>query len=685
MIDEHSGHKTETGGMIETTSPESRESNDHTQMSGGRHAGHQVADFARRFWISLVFTVPILVLSPLIQNFLGFEFTFTGDRYILWALAAFVFGYGGWPFLTGLKRELSERNPGMMTLIAMAISVAFFYSSAVTFGLAGEVFYWELATLVDIMLLGHWIEMRSIMSASKALEELAKLLPSVAHRLNAEGKVEDVPIDSLVKNDQILIKPGEKIPADGDVVSGESAVNESMLTGESMPVEKQKGGRVIGGSVNGEGSLTVAVNRMGEESYLVQMARLVSEAQASKSHAQDVADRAARWLTFIALSAGGITLVAWLTFSSEPAVFAVERMVTVMVIACPHALGLAVPLVIAVSTGLSARNGLLVRDRNAFERARNIDAVVFDKTGTLTLGKFGVTDVVILDEGYSRDELLKYAAAVESHSAHPIARGVVEAMPEAYEVTNFKSLSGRGAQGRVQEQEVLIASPGHVDELHLEYDRLKIAELFRQGKTVVFVVIDNRIAGAVALADIIRPESRAAVADLKALGKRVVMMTGDREEVAAWVASELGLDGYFAAVLPEDKASKIKELQKRGLSVAMTGDGVNDAPALAQADLGIAVGAGTEIAQATADIILVRSNPGDVVSIFKLSQATYRKMQQNLVWATGYNVVTIPAAAGAFYGFGILLVPAVGATLMSLSTVIVAVNARLLRFKRANH
>ncbi len=676
----HEGHEAPPPQPGTATPPSAH--TDHQKMSGGRHAGHSIADFARRFWVSLAITIPILMLSPFIQEILGFSIEFNGDDFVVFGLAAFVYVYGGWPFLTGLKREISERNPGMMTLVALAISVAFFYSAAVTFGLEGEVFYWELATLVDIMLLGHWIEMRSVMSASEALEKLARLLPAVAHRLSAEGKAEDVPIDSLIKGDQVLIKPGEKVPADGDVVTGESAVDESMLTGESTPVEKKAGGRVIGGAVNGDGSLTVTVNRTGAESYLAQMARLVAEAQASKSRAQDVADRAARWLTVIAILGGLSTFLAWLAFSGQPAAFAVERMVTVMVIACPHALGLAVPLVVAVSTGISARNGLLIRDRNAFERARAIDAIVFDKTGTLTLGKFGVTDVVILDEKYDRDELLKYAAAVEAHSAHPIALGIVEASPQAYEVSDFKSLSGRGAQGKVQGRDVVMASPGYLDELKLGYDRSKVEGFIKQGKTVVFAVIDNSVAGAVALADTIRPESRQAVEALKKMGKRVVMMTGDREEVAAWVASELGLDEYFAGVLPEVKASKIKELQSRGLSVAMTGDGVNDAPALAQADLGIAVGAGTEIAQATADVILVRSNPLDVLSIFELSQATYRKMQQNLGWATGYNAVAIPAAAGVFYGFGILLVPAAGAVLMSLSTVIVAVNARLLRFKR---
>jgi len=654
---------------------------DHSKMSGGRHAGHMTADFARRFRICLAVTIPILVLSPFIQDTFNFNFDFTGASALLWALAAFVYLYGGWPFLVGFKRELSERNPGMMTLVTLAISVAFFYSSAVSLGLTGEIFYWELATLVDIMLLGHWIEMRSVAGASRAVEELAKLLPAVAHRFSGTGMIEDVPADQLLKGDRVLVKPGEKIPADAEVESGQSSVDESLLTGESAPVDKSSGAKVIGGSVNGEGSLIIAVSLTGEESYLSQVARLVAEAQESKSRAQDIADRAARWLTVIAVGAGLITLAAWLSVSGRPAGFAVERMVTVMVIACPHALGLAVPLVIAVSTSLSARRGLLIRDRNAFERARAIDAIVFDKTGTLTTGEFGVSDIVVLAD-LDRVELLKLAASVEQHSSHPLARGIVDEAAGNYELSEFKSLSGRGAQGKVRGNDVLVASPGYLEELKLSYDRSKLEGLFKQGKTVVFVVVNGKVSGAIALADVIRPESRGAVARLKSLGKRVIMMTGDREEVAAWVASELGLDEYLAGVLPEQKASRVKELQSRGLSVAMTGDGVNDAPALAQADLGIAVGAGTEIAQATADVILVRSNPADVLSIFELSQDTYRKMTQNLAWATGYNALAIPAAAGAFYGLGVLLSPAAGAVLMSLSTVIVAVNARLLRLRK---
>ncbi|APV45473.1 Cu2+-exporting ATPase [Dehalogenimonas formicexedens] len=655
---------------------------DHQKMNDGRHAGHATADFARRFWISLAITLPILVLSPFIQDILGLTISLPGGDALLWVLAAFVYVYGGWPFLAGFKRELSGRNPGMMTLIALAISVAFFYSSAVTFGLNGEIFYWELATLVDIMLLGHWIEMRSVGGASRAVEEMAKLLPAIAHRLSENGITADVSVDQLVRDDRVLVKPGEKIPADGNVTHGQSSVNEALLTGESLPVEKTSGSTVIGGSLNGDGSLTVQVTGTGEQSYLSRVARLVAEAQKSKSRAQDVADRAARWLTAIAISAGFLTLLGWLIFSSRQSDFAVERMVTVMVIACPHALGLAVPLVIAVSTSLSARSGLLIRDRNAFERARSVNAVVFDKTGTLTEGKFGISDVLVLDDRFSREEILKYAVSVEKHSSHPIANSVAAGAPATFPAEDFKSLPGRGARARVEGREVMVVSPAYLDEAKIGYfDREKVETALNQGKTVVFAVIDGIAVGAIVLADVVRPESKSAVAALKALGKRVLMMTGDREEVARWVASETGVDEYFAGVLPDQKAAKIRELQAGGLTVAMTGDGVNDAPALAQADIGIAVGAGTEIAIETGDIVLVRSSPSDVVRIFELSRATYGKMVQNLAWATGYNAIAIPAAAGVFTSFGLLLSPAAGAVLMSLSTVIVAINAQLLKLR----
>jgi Cu2+-exporting ATPase len=648
------------------------------------HGGHaqMVADYRRRFWISLALTVPILALSPLIQDFFGFTgaLNFSGREYVLWALSSIVYFYGGYPFLRGIFGELRTRSPGMMTLIALAITVAYTYSSAVTFGLDGKPFFWELATLIDVMLLGHWMEMRSIMGASRALEELARLMPSVAHKQMADGSVADVPLDELAMGDTVIIKPGERIPADGQVVNGESSINEAMLTGESLPVPKKAGSNAIGGAINGEGSLTVEVQKTGADSYLSQIITLVKEAQESKSRTQDIASRAALWLTIIAISVGAVTITAWLAIAGQEFDFALERMVTVMVITCPHALGLAVPLVVAVSTSISAGKGLLIRDRAAFERARNIQAIVFDKTGTLTEGRFGVTDTIIFD-GMDEKELLKYAASVEARSEHPIARGIVSSSGKTYEVEAFKAIPGVGAQGLVNGRLVKVVSPGYLKENKIQMNDTRIEKLASQGKTVIIILIAEKPAGAVALADIIRPESKPAITRLKQMGIRCLMITGDNQPVARWVAKETGLDEYFAEVLPHEKAAKVKEIQARGLTVAMTGDGVNDAPALAQADVGIAIGAGTDVAVATADVILVRSNPLDVVSIVGLARATYRKMVQNLGWATGYNLVAIPLAAGVAYGTGILLSPAMGAALMSLSTVIVAINARLLKVK----
>ncbi len=650
------------------------------------HHAKMVADFRRRFWISLIATLPVLLLAPLIREFLGIQeaLSFPGDQYILFALASFIFFYGGWPFLSGLYDELSSQEPGMMTLVAVAITVAYAYSSVVVFGLSGRTFFWELATLVDVMLLGHWIEMRSVMSASRALEELAELMPSTAHKELSDGSLEDVPVSELEAGDRVVVKPGEKIPADGIVVEGESSVNESMLTGESKPAPKTEEDEVIGGAINGEGALTVTVEKTGEDSYLSQAISLVREAQESKSKTQNLADRAAVWLTGIALTAGAITFASWLVLTEQDFVFALERSVTVMVITCPHALGLAIPLVVAVSTALSARRGLLIRNRTAFERARHIDAIIFDKTGTLTKGEFGVTDTIALGEdAESLDEetLLQYAAAVEAHSEHPIAQGIVEAADQSFDVDDFQSIPGKGAEGRVQDKNVKIVSRGYLREQEIplaDADEEQLAPLLGQGKTVVFVLIEDELQGAIALADIIRPESQDAIAKLEKMGIRSMMLTGDEQAVAAWVADELGLDEYFAEVLPHEKAEKVKEVQARDLVVAMTGDGVNDAPALAQADVGFAIGAGADVAVETADIVLVRSNPLDVVAVFALSRATYRKMIQNLAWATGYNVIAIPLAAGVLYQAGIVLSPAVGALLMSLSTVIVAVNARFL-------
>jgi P-type Cu2+ transporter len=642
-----------------------------------------VADFRRRFWLSLVVTVPILILSPMIQHFLGLgeSIRFFGDQYVLFGLSSAIYFYGGYPFLKGIIGEIKSRKPGMMTLISVAISTAYFYSSAVIFGLSGNILFWELATLIDIMLLGHWIEMKSIMGASKALEELVRLMPSDAHKIMPDGSVVDVPLDELGSGDIVLVKPGEKIPADGEVIEGESSVNESMLTGESVPVSKIPGAKVIGGSVNGEGSITVDVKKTGKDSYLSQVIELVRQAQESKSKTQDLANRAAVWLTIVALGGGAITIFVWLAIAHKDFAFALERTVTVMVIACPHALGLAVPLVVAVSTALSAGNGLLIRDRAAFEKARNIQAIIFDKTGTLTEGKFGVTDTIIFDSDVKIEELLKYAASVEAHSEHPIAKGIVSSAKETYPVQNFRAITGKGAEGNVNGRNIRVVSPGYLKEQNIRMDDEKIRELSSQGKTVVFVLIDGGLKGALALADIVRPESKEAISRLKDMGIKCMMLTGDNEQVAKWVSEEIGLDEYFAEVLPDEKSAKIKEVQSRGLIVAMTGDGVNDAPALAQADVGIAIGTGTDVAVETADIILVRSNPLDAVAILGLSRATYSKMVQNLLWATGYNVVAIPLAAGVLYP-NILLGPALGAVFMSLSTIIVAINARFLKVKR---
>jgi Cu2+-exporting ATPase len=646
-----------------------------------RHEGHRVEDFRRRFWISLLLTLPILALTPLIQGLLGIQdsLRFPGDGYVLFGLSTLVFLYGGYPFLRGLVRELASGRPGMMTLIGLAITTAYVYSAAVSFGLRGMVFYWELATLLDIMLLGHWIEMRSVMGASRALEELARLMPSEAHRLRPDGTIEKVSLEELRVGDRVLVKPGEKVPADGEVREGTSSVNQAMLTGESQPVEVLAGSVVVGGAVNGEGALVVEIRRTGKDSYLSQVIQLVREAQESKSRTQDLADRAALWLTVIAVAGGAVTLVAWLALAGREFSFALERAVTVMVIACPHALGLAIPLVVAVSTAVSARSGLLIRSRTAFESARNLQAVIFDKTGTLTEGRFAVTDTVGLDGALEASELLRYAASVETHSEHPIARGIAGSADRIYPVQDSRALPGKGAEGQVNGRNVQVVSPGYMKERGLQVSDERIARLSGQGKTVVFVLLEGRPAGAIALADVIRPESREAVARLKEMGIRCLMLTGDNRQVAEWVSGEIGLDEYFAEVLPQQKAAKVREVQSRGLIVAMTGDGVNDAPALTQADVGIAVGAGTDVAIESADIVLVRSNPLDVVSILGLARATYRKMVQNLAWATGYNAIAIPLAAGALYAAGILLSPALGAVFMSLSTVIVAINSRFLK------
>ncbi|MEX2482953.1 MAG: copper-translocating P-type ATPase [Brumimicrobium sp.] len=653
--------------------------NDHGGHSHHNHHKMMIEDFKKRFWISLIITAPIVFLAPMIQGLAGYEFRFEGDRYVQFGLSTIIFIYGGWPFIKGLVDEIKKKSPGMMTLIALAIFVAYIYSSAVVFGLEGKIFFWELATLIVIMLLGHWIEMKSVMGASNALEELAKMMPSEARRIKEDGDTEDVKIDELENGNTILVRPGEKIPADGIILEGESHVNESMLTGESKPVGKSKDDKVIAGSINDNGTLKIKVKGIGDDSYLSKVINMVKEAQQTKSKSQNLANCAAAWLFYVALGAGVVTLIVWLSLGKEFS-YALERTVTVMIISCPHALGLAVPLVVAISTSVSAQNGLLIRNRTAFENARKLTTIIFDKTGTLTKGEFGVTRIESLSDQVDDKELLKIAASIESSSEHPIAAGIVRKAKEEEvqldEPKNFKNITGKGIQAEVNGKKVSIVSPGFLKEKN--YDQPKDA--FKdEAETVVFVISDEELIGYIALADEIRDDSFDAIKTLKKRGIKIVMATGDNEKVAKAVSKSLELDDYYAEVLPEDKQKIIKDLQEKGEFVAMTGDGVNDAPALAQADVGIAVGSGTDVAAETADIILVNSSPKDIANLILFGAATYRKMMQNLWWAAGYNIVALPLAAGVLSGIGIVLSPAIGAVLMSLSTVIVAINAQLLR------
>ncbi|MFB9860097.1 heavy metal translocating P-type ATPase [Salinicoccus siamensis] len=647
---------------------------------GGHDHGDMVGEFRRKFFIILVVTIPIVLLSPMIQGFMGVDWRFPGDMYIVAALSTFVYFYGGWPFIKGAVDELKGKEPGMMTLIGMAISIAFFYSMAVVFGFNGEQIFWELATLVLIMLLGHWIEMRSISNASQALESLASLMPNTANRISADDEVEEVAVDDLQTGDLLLVRPGEKIPLDGKIVKGTSQVDESMLTGESVPTEKTTDDEVIGGSINKEGSLTIEVEKLMDDSYLNQVIEMVKASQASKSRTQDITNRAAKWLFYIALAAGIITFFVWISIGASIDT-SIQRMVTVMVITCPHALGLAAPLVISVSTALSAKHGLLIRNRPQFEQSRNIDAVIFDKTGTLTEGEFGVTDVQTFGD-MDEDAMLSFAATVENDSEHPIARGIIDEADrrslELYKMKDFNSITGVGIEGTIDDKNVKVVSPGYVKEQKMEFDDDNFNTWSSQGKTVVFLVIDESLAGAIALADKIKESAKETIDQLHKRNIKAMMLTGDNQKVADYVAQQIGIDEVYAEVLPDEKAKKVAEIKERGLVVAMTGDGINDAPALTEADVGIAVGAGTDIAMDSADIILVESNPKDILGIFSLSKKTFNKMVQNLVWATGYNVFAIPLAAGVLAPWGIVLSPAVGAILMSLSTIIVAINAQLL-------
>nr|WP_255481134.1 copper-translocating P-type ATPase [Pontibacter sp. Tf4] len=637
-----------------------------------------IEDFKKRFWVSLVLAVPVILLSPMVQHILGFSLDVPYAMYIAFILSSIIYFYGGWPFLTGLAEEVKKGAPGMMTLIGVAITVAYLYSTAVVFGLEGMDFFWELATLIVIMLLGHWIEMRSVLGASKALELLVSMMPAEA-MLIRDGETVKVRIEDLQKGDLILVKPGEKVPADGVVEDGESHLNESMLTGESKPVKKTSGEKVIGGSINGNGALRVRVEFTGKESYLNKVITLVQEAQKTKSETQRLADRAAKWLTYIALIAGFGTLAVWLILGQEFA-FALERMVTVMVISCPHALGLAVPLVVAISTAVSANNGLLIRNRTAFENSRKITTIIFDKTGTLTQGSHEIASVVTFNTAMDGREMLRLAAGLEQNSEHFISQSILRrAKEEGITVPpsqSFNYLPGKGLEGKVEGRDVKVVGPNYIKEFNIQ---VPASEAEEGVETVVYTLVDGEPIGYITMRDQIREESAEAIKVLKENGIKNLLLTGDNERVAKSVSDKLQMDGYLANVLPHQKQEKVKELQHKGEFVAMTGDGVNDAPALAQADVGIAVGSGTDVAAETADIILVNSNPQDIASLILFGKATYRKMIQNLIWATGYNVVALPLAAGVLYNQGIMVSPAVGAALMSLSTVIVAINAQLLR------
>lgn len=681
---EHHHHPPETQAELKEHSrshPGHHDMNASHDHAGQDHHEMMIHDFRKRFFIVLVLTVPIMLLSSMIQHWLNIHWSFAGSQYILAALSTVVFFYGGRPFLKGWFGEMKSWKPGMMTLIGFAITVAYIYSSATIFGLKGMDFFWELTTLILIMLLGHWIEMKSIAGASRELELLVQLMPDDAHLVHGDH-IMNVKTISLKENDVILVKPGEKIAADGIITDGESYLNESMLTGESKPAEKKTGDKVIGGSINGNASLKIKLTHGAKDSYLSQVIKLVQDAQQAKSKTQLLADKAAKWLTLVAIISGLVTFLYWY-FNDHSLAFSVERMVTVIVICCPHALGLAVPLVVARSTALSAQQGLLIKNRNAFENSRKVTTVVFDKTGTLTVGKFEVSKIVPLQKETTEKDILQYAAALEQNSEHPIATGILKKAKELSinipAAEKFIAITGKGISATVQSKKTLVVSPGYLKAGSISFPPGFVAD---GNETTVFVLIDDQLAGYISLSDTIRPESHEAITTLRRNNIKSVLLTGDNNMVAESVCRKLGIDNYYAEVLPHQKLEKIKELQAIGEFVAMSGDGVNDAPALAQADVGIAVGSGSDIAAETAGIVLVNSNPKDIVSLILFGKATYRKMVQNLIWATGYNIVAMPLAAGVLYKSGILLSPAAGAVLMSLSTVIVAINAGMLRVNK---
>jgi Cu2+-exporting ATPase len=667
---------------------------DMANMDHGEHAGHSTNIFKVKFWVSLVLSIPLVIYSDMTQAIFGWSApTFPGLVAIEFVLASIIFFYGGWVFIASAWRELRGKLPGMMTLISLAITTAYVWSVYAVFAGRSDTLFWELGTLITIMLLGHWIEMRAVGGANSALKELSKLLPDTAEVVRGDGanaKIETIPLSELHEGDIVLTKPGGKIAADGEVTEGESSVDESLATGESKPITKRVGDAVIAGTVNGDGTLKIKVTKIGEQTFLAGVMRLVAEAQSSKSRLQVLSDRAAFWLTFVAVGAGVITVVAWIAAGAGTA-FAIERLVAVLVIACPHALGLAVPLVASISTTKAAKNGFLVKQRLALEAARNIDIVLFDKTGTLTKGEYGVTNVWPIGEvagtaKMDEYEVIRLAASVDAYSEHPAAKAIVayahEHTIELAAITDFTRLAGKGSQANVGGVLVALGGAGIAEGKDISSLPPEIDAEHKKGKTIIYVFRDGALVGVIALADIIRDESREAIASLKKMGVDVAMITGDADDVAAWVAGELGITQYFARVLPDQKAEKVKLLQSQGKRVAMVGDGVNDAPALTQADLGIAIGAGTNVAIESAGIVLVKNDPRDIPKIITLSRLTYTKMLQNLWWAAGYNIVAIPLAAGVLAGEGILLSPAFGAVLMSLSTVIVAGNAMLLRGKK---
>ena len=659
--------------------PIANHSNHDNHSNHSNHTG-MIADFRRRFYVVLALTVPIMLLSPMIQQFMGVNWQFQGSQYILFGLSTIVFFYGGMPFLKGLVDEAKAKNPGMMFLIGFAITVAYIYSVAIVFGLEGMDFFWELATLILIMLLGHWIEMKAVSGASRELELLVQLMPAEAHMV-MPNMVHDVRTDTLKEGDLILIKPGEKVAADGIITEGDTYLNESMLTGESKPVQKIKGDKVIAGAINGNGAIKVTVSHGAKDSYLSQVIKLVQDAQNAKSNTQLLADKAAKWLTFIALSVGILTFLYWY-LTGQTLAFAMERMVTVIVICCPHALGLAVPLVVAKSTAMSAQSGLLIKNRTAFENARKITTIVFDKTGTLTVGKFEVSNVISLKKEINTEGVIRLASALEQKSEHPIATGILQKAKDlAIKIPateNFNAITGKGVEATVEGKKIMVVSPGY-----LKDKKIQMPEGFKtnETETVVFILMENELIGYIALSDSIRPESAEAIQTLKENNIKAILLTGDNQQVAKSVSDTLGMDSFIAEVLPHQKLEKIKDLQSKGEFVAMTGDGVNDAPALAQADIGIAIGSGSDIAAETAGIVLVNSNPKDVVNLILFGKATYRKMIQNLIWATGYNVIALPLAAGVLYHQGILLSPATGAVLMTVSTIVVAINASFLKIR----